>query len=160
MRRDGVEGFAEFRPTITASSVPLAVSALGVVAVMAGLAWLRVLPAWTVAVAIAGAFLQFCVSFIMPWLQTVRVRPGELHAPAGYGDNILKLERIDLSKCKLDSTQAIVVDDLGSRIVLRVGLLSLEEIVEILVIFGLDPRAIAEVQLRARVSGRSTRHPA
>src|SRR5688572_25696465 len=150
MRREEDDGFVEFRPSITAVSMHLAQSAVLVVLMAAIMAWIEAVPTWVVATAIAGALLVFGISFIMPWLQTVRVRPGVLQAPAGYGDNVLKLDRIRMAHCHRDALgNATLVDDLGSRITLRANLLAAEEIDEILVIFGIDPGALDDTRALA-----------
>lgn len=99
---------------------------------------------------VAGSLLWFATSFLMPFLRSVRVRPGEISGPMGYGVHTLRLERLDLPRCRLDDAgQALLVDQVGSELFL--GLLDLrpEEIHEALVIFGLDPAQLRRTRLDA-----------
>ncbi|MUV15696.1 hypothetical protein [Noviluteimonas gilva] len=146
MKLDAGDGCVEFRPSRTAASLPIAAAAVSTALIAMTGAFQGWWPAWVVFTAIAGALFAFGISFLMPWLQTVRVRAGEISAPAGYGDNTLRIERVVREKCYFDAFgSAWLIDDLGSRVMLNAALLRAEEIEEALLIFGIDPDAMARI---------------
>ena len=144
MKRVLPDGSAEFRPTIARASLPLAFPAVAVPLASIGLARFDLVPWWMAFTALSGSLLMFGASFLMPWLQTVRVEHGRIAGPAGYGINTLHLHRIDLRASRIDASgQATLVDELGSTLVLSPMLLPAEEIAEAVALFGLDPDALA-----------------
>ena len=144
MKRTLPDGSTEFRPTIARASLPLAFSAVAVPLAGVVLAQFDLVPWWMAFTALSGSLLMFGASFLMPWLQTVRVEHGCIAGPSGYGINTLQLHRIDLRKSCIDAFgQATLVDDLGSTLVLSPTLLPAEEIAEAVVLFGLDPDTLA-----------------
>ena len=148
MKRVFADERVEFRPSITRSSVPLAITAIVVPLATGGLCWLGLIPWWALGTAMAGAVLVFGISFLMPFLQTVVVRYGEISGPSGYGVNTLRLEKIDLARSLMDETgRAILVDSLGSVLMLTPGMLSPEEVREAVALFGLDPETITRKKM-------------
>jgi hypothetical protein len=148
MKRIFADERVEFRPSITRSSIPLAITAVVVPLATGVLCWLGLIQWWALGTAMAGAVLVFGISFLMPFLQTVVVRHGEISGPSGYGVNTLRLEKIDPARTFMDETgQAILVDDLGSVLVLAPIMLSAEEVREAVTLFGLDPGAIARKKM-------------
>ena len=148
MKRVLADGRVEFRPSITASSLPLAITAIVVPLGTGGLCSFGLAPWWMVATAIAGSILLFCISFLMPFLLAVVVHNGEISGPSGYGVNTLRLERIDPARTRMDAMGGVVlVDDLGSELRLAPGMLSAAEVREAIAIFGLDPETIARTKV-------------
>lgn len=144
MKRVAADGTIESRPGIARASLPLAVTAIAVTVVAAGFVRLGGAPFWVIGTAATGAFLLFCISFVMPFLSTVVVRPGCISGPSGYGMNTLYLDRLDLARCGIDSLgRTRLVDDLGSRLILDEAGISRAEIDEALRVFGLDPDTLA-----------------
>lgn len=138
-----------FRPSITRASLPLAVGAVALPAATGVLVRLDLLPWWTLATALAGSLLVFATSFLMPLLRSVRVRPGEISGPAAYGIHTLRLERLDLARSFVDEPgQALLVDRVGSQLLLSRMDLREAEIVEALEISGLDPDRLRRVAMR------------
>jgi len=149
MKRVLADESVEFRPSITRSSIPLAITAIGVPIATGALHWSGLVPWWMLGTAMAGSVLAFGISFLMPFLQTVVVRHGEISGPSGYGVNTLRLEKIDLEKSCIDeSGRAVLVDSLGSVLTLTPAMLTAEEVHEAVKLFGLDPQSITRTKMR------------
>lgn len=146
MKRVLATGEVVFRPSITRASLPLAGSAVMLPVLTGLLVRGGVLEWWTLGTALAGSVLVFGVSFVMPFLCTFHVKPGEISGPSGYGINTLRLDRLDHGRTRLHASGEVeLVDDLGSRLHLSRAYLTGEEILDALRIFGVDPQSIARV---------------
>ena len=146
MKRIARDGTAEFRPTLFRASLPLAFTAVFVSLLAAACVAWGGAPSWIIGTAATGSVLVFLVSFVMPFLSAVVVEPGRISGPSGYGMNTLHLERLDRVRCGIDRLgRTVLVDDLGSRLVLDAAGIRADEIDEALRIFGVDPATLGRL---------------